>query len=33
MNKNGLKFYADFFGCDYPFAKYDMIFVPEFNAV
>jgi aminopeptidase N len=27
----GVDFFADFFGHAYPFAKYDQVFVPEFN--
>jgi aminopeptidase N len=27
----GFKFYQSFFGINYPFTKYDQIFVPEFN--
>ena len=30
--QNGLTFYEDKFQMDYPFEKYDQIFVPEFNA-
>ncbi|WP_062069210.1 aminopeptidase N [Demequina sediminicola] len=30
--QNGFTFYEDKFECDYPFEKYDQIFVPEFNA-
>lgn len=32
VTKQGFDFYTDFFGCPYPFDKYDQIFVPEFNA-
>jgi aminopeptidase N len=28
----GFKFYQNFFGINYPFTKYDQIFVPEFNS-
>jgi len=31
VTKQGLAFYSDFFGTAYPFAKYDQLFVPEFN--
>ena len=31
ITKQGLKFYSEFFDYPYPFAKYDQIFVPEFN--
>ena len=31
VTKQGLDFYAEFFGCPYPFGKYDQVFVPEFN--
>ncbi|MFN0093893.1 MAG: aminopeptidase N [Dehalococcoidia bacterium] len=31
LTKQGLDFYADFFGIAYPFGKYDQLFVPEFN--
>jgi len=27
----GLKFYNEFFDVNYPFSKYDQVFVPEFN--
>ena len=30
--KQGLKFYQNYFAIDYPFAKYDQLIVPEFNA-
>ncbi|MFC4242854.1 aminopeptidase N [Gryllotalpicola reticulitermitis] len=30
--KQGFAFYEDRFGYPYPFAKYDQVFVPEFNA-
>lgn len=30
--QQGFTFYEDKFGMDYPFEKYDQIFVPEFNA-
>lgn len=30
--KKGLKFFEEYYGFDYPFTKYDQIFVPEFNA-
>ena len=32
ITKQGLGFFADFFGQPYAFGKYDQIFVPEFNA-
>ncbi len=32
LTKKGLKFYSDFFDYEYPFSKYDQIFVPEFNS-
>ncbi|MQA86651.1 MAG: aminopeptidase N [Streptosporangiales bacterium] len=32
ITKQGLDFYREAFGMDYPFAKYDQLFVPEFNA-
>ena len=32
ITKQGLDFFADFFGFAYPFDKYDQVFVPEFNA-
>ncbi len=32
ITRQGLDFYADFFGYPYPFDKYDQLFVPEFNA-
>lgn len=32
ITKQGLDFFAGFFGFAYPFGKYDQIFVPEFNA-
>lgn len=28
----GMDYYADFFGREYPFSKYDQIFAPEFNS-
>jgi len=31
ITKNGMKFYEEFFGVNYPFEKYDQLFVPEFN--
>ena len=31
VTKQGLDFYADFFGYPYAFHKYDQVFVPEFN--
>ena len=31
VTKQGLDFYAEFFGYPYPFGKYDQVFVPEFN--
>ncbi|WP_029150800.1 aminopeptidase N [Microbacterium indicum] len=31
VTKQGLDFYADAFGFDYPWGKYDQIFVPEYN--
>ena len=32
ITRQGLDFYADFFGLAYPFGKYDQIFCPENNA-
>ena len=32
ITKQGLQFFGEYFACPYPFAKYDQIFVPEFNA-
>ncbi|AYY12164.1 aminopeptidase N [Actinobacteria bacterium YIM 96077] len=32
LTKRGFAFYEDVFGLPYPFAKYDQLFVPEFNA-
>ena len=32
VTKQGLDFYQRVFGMDYPFTKYDQLFVPEFNA-
>ena len=32
ITRAGFDFYEDLFGLAYPFAKYDQIFVPEFNA-
>ncbi|MFQ5381701.1 MAG: M1 family aminopeptidase, partial [Dehalococcoidia bacterium] len=32
VTKQGLAFFAEFFGQPYPFGKYDQCFVPEFNA-
>jgi aminopeptidase N len=32
ITQAGFRFYEDLFGMAYPFAKYDQIFVPEFNA-
>jgi aminopeptidase N len=32
LTKRGFVFYEDAFGSPYPFAKYDQLFVPEFNA-
>jgi aminopeptidase N len=29
--KRGFDFFIDKFGCGYPFAKYDQVFVPEYN--
>ncbi len=31
VTRQGLDFYAEFFGIPYPFGKYDQLFVPEFN--
>ena len=31
VTKQGLTFFADFFGYEYAFHKYDQVFVPEFN--
>ncbi|MCH6469991.1 aminopeptidase N [Sinomonas terrae] len=30
--KQGFEFFEEQFGCEYPFEKYDQLFVPEFNA-
>jgi aminopeptidase N len=30
--KRGFAFFEEQFGCEYPFEKYDQLFVPEFNA-
>jgi aminopeptidase N len=30
--KKGLRFYSDFFGYDYPFSKFGLVFMPEFGA-
>ncbi|WP_138443476.1 aminopeptidase N [Sinomonas susongensis] len=30
--KQGFAFFEEQFGCEYPFEKYDQLFVPEFNA-
>ena len=30
--RRGLDYYTGLFGCDYPFAKYDQVFVPEFSS-
>ena len=27
----GMTYYKDFFGCEYPFSKYDQVYCPEFN--
>ncbi len=32
VTRQGMAFYSDLFARPYPFAKYDQIFVPEFNA-
>ncbi|WP_460467258.1 aminopeptidase N [Calidifontibacter terrae] len=32
VTKAGIDFYNDLFGIDYPWGKYDQVFVPEFNA-
>jgi aminopeptidase N len=32
LTKAGFEFYEREFGCEYPFEKYDQLFVPEFNA-
>ena len=32
ITRAGFAFYEDLFGMAYPFAKYDQVFVPEFNA-
>lgn len=32
LTKQGFEFYESAFDCGYPFAKYDQLFVPEFNA-
>ncbi|MEW2137341.1 aminopeptidase N [Streptomyces sp. NPDC005409] len=31
ITKRGLDYYLDVFGSDFPFAKYDQVFVPEYN--
>ncbi len=31
LTRQGLDFFADYFACPYPFAKYDQLLVPEFN--
>ena len=31
MIREGIDFYKDLFDKEYPFAKYDMIYVPEFR--
>ena len=32
VTKYAMAFYENFFGYDYPYGKYDNVFVPEFNA-
>jgi aminopeptidase N len=32
ITRQGLDYYTGLFGTDYPFAKYDQVFVPEFSA-
>jgi aminopeptidase N len=32
ITRQGLDFYTDLFQADYPFAKYDQVFVPEYSA-
>ncbi len=32
ITRQGLDYYTGLFGIDYPFAKYDQVFVPEFSA-
>ena len=32
VTKQGLDYYTELFDSDYPFAKYDQVFVPEFSA-
>ncbi len=32
LTRQGFEFFEAQFGCPYPFAKYDQLFVPEFNA-
>jgi aminopeptidase N len=32
VTQTGMKFYRELFGQEYPFEKYDQIYVPEFNA-
>ena len=32
MTRRGLAYYEDLFATPYAFAKYDQVFVPEFNA-
>ena len=31
VTTDGMKFYSEYFGCPYPFGKYDQIFCPEYN--
>jgi len=31
ITQAGIRFYSMFFGLDYPFGKYDQVFVPELN--
>ena len=31
LTKEGIKYFSDIFLYQYPFSKYDQIFVPEFN--
>ncbi|MCX4029784.1 aminopeptidase N [Endozoicomonas sp. SM1973] len=32
LTRHGMTFFQDYFGLDYPYAKYDQLIVPEFNA-
>ena len=31
LTRQGLDFFTGLFGCDYPFAKYDQVFVPDYS--